>query len=171
MLCALVYRYFKEVIKCADFPARVKEGPQPYTPLRWFAFWISSWEADKECLSLLWLVWLISHLDVMWWTFSLDVLPRALQFKACFTKLAVLLPEISFRLLYRWMYIWNIFEGLIHSVGRRYSKLVAKNRKERKRFMCLCQWCKQTQQLPLGYPESLSGTEKLCKAANFSQYC
>lgn len=36
---------------------------------------------------------------------SLDVLPRALQFKACFTKLAVLLPEISFRLLYRWMYI------------------------------------------------------------------
>lgn len=72
---------------------------------------------------------------------SLDPLPWVLQFKACFTKLASLLPEIPFPLLDRWMYIWNMFEGMIHRVGRWWSKLVAKNRKEWKRFICLCQWC------------------------------
>lgn len=77
----------------------------------------------------------------MSWTVSLDSLPWVLQFKVCFTKLASLLTEIPFPLLDRWMYIWNIFEGMIHRIGRWSSKLVAKNRKEWKRFICLCQWC------------------------------
>lgn len=117
VLCAVVYRHFREVIKCADIPQRVQEAPpQPYTPSRWFAFWILFWEADKEHLSLLWWAWLIPQLDVN--TVSLDALPWVLQFKDCFTKLASLLPEIPFPLLDRWMYIWNIFEGMIHRFGR-----------------------------------------------------
>lgn len=57
---------FERSVKSADLPERVQEAPpQPYTPSRWFAFWVLSWEADEERLSLLWWACLIPQLDVM----------------------------------------------------------------------------------------------------------
>ena len=62
MLCALIYKHFREEKGAEDVgvPIGMQEGPlQLYTPLRWLAFWLMSEEACKDHLSLLLLDWLI----------------------------------------------------------------------------------------------------------------
>lgn len=46
----------------------LKRLPHGYTHLRWLAFWLSSWVAAKEHLSLFWLACLIPLLAAMTWT-------------------------------------------------------------------------------------------------------
>jgi len=68
MLCALLYRHFREEKGAEDgaFPKRMQEDPPLlYTLLRWLAAWLMSQEAGKEHLSLFTLAWLIPESVVM----------------------------------------------------------------------------------------------------------